>query len=203
MRNIVISYFNRTALVSSVDEAVDFINSLKYRGNSYNLSCSDHCRRRIAEFLQSKNVYASLTTTGCSTTKINLYLALADTLEGHNKIVADNKAKAEKEKAEKDEIAYQEWLTEARREAKGWYVVTLDVLVSKIRGNDGIKTYSFKVLATSEMNAYELACDRAFNDLDDRNVSFVYRINDDAMSALIEYVGEWTDESELEYGGEK
>lgn len=94
-------------------------------------------------------------------------------------------------------LRYEAWLKEMYAEARGWYVVTLDVAVSKIRGNDGNKTYSFRVLASNQMEAYERTCDMIMNEgLKDRNVSFVYGIADSAKSALIEYVGMWTDDAE-------
>lgn len=106
-----------------------------------------------------------------------------------------------KEEREKAEIKNQAWLKEMYTEAKGWYVVTLDVNVSKIRGNDGNKVYSFKVLANNRMDAYDRAFNIVMNEgVKDRNVSFVYNVADSAKSALIEYVGIWTDEAELEYG---
>lgn len=93
---------------------------------------------------------------------------------------------------------------EMRALLKGWYVVTVDVLVSKIKGNDGRKSYSFKVLADSQMDAYEKTVNIIMRDgVKDKNVSFVYEVCDSARSALIEFVGIWKDESDLEYGTEK
>lgn len=102
---------------------------------------------------------------------------------------------------QKREIAHNNWLKEMYEPLKGWYVVTIDILVSKIHGNDGVKSYSFKVLADNRMDAYEKTV-KLVNDhgLEDKNVSFVYEIKDSAKSALIEFVGIWTDEAELEYG---
>lgn len=204
MKKVVINYFNRTELVKSVNEAVDFINSLQYRGSSYSLTCSDHCRMKLEEFFHSESAAEMLTTTGCATTRINIFTALADTLEEHNKITVANKEQIERERADKAERAHQEWIKQMYAAAKGWYVVTLDVLVSKIKGNDGVKTYSFRILADNQMEAYERACRKIMEEgVNDRNVSFVYEIKDSAKSALIEYVGVWTDESELEYGASK
>jgi hypothetical protein len=102
---------------------------------------------------------------------------------------------------EKAAIRNQAWLKRMYNPAKGWYVVTLNVNVSRIRGNDGIKTYSFKVLAENQMDAYFKTCDTVMNNgVKDRNVSFVYNVADSAKSALIDFVGAWTDESEMEYG---
>lgn len=108
---------------------------------------------------------------------------------------------------EKIEKALQKRIDEEnsmREFLKGWYVVTVDVLVSKIKGNDGRKTYSFKVLADSQMDAYEKTVNLIMSEgVNDRNVSFVYEVCDSAKNALIEFVGVWTDEKELTYGPEK
>lgn len=105
------------------------------------------------------------------------------------------------ERAERDAEAHQVWMLEMNKKVHGWYVVTFDVLVSRIRGNDGRKTCSFRVLADSQMDAYEKARNIVMTDgVKDSNVSFVYDVVDSAKSAFIEYVGVWTDESELEYG---
>lgn len=81
---------------------------------------------------------------------------------------------------------------------KGWYVVTLEALVSRIKGNDGKQTYSYRVLANSEQDAFDKACEMLRNKMPD-NVTFIYEITDTASSAFIEYVGVWTDQAELEY----
>jgi hypothetical protein len=102
---------------------------------------------------------------------------------------------AEKAIATKHRQAEIERLTTPR---KGWYVVTLEALVSRIKGNDGKQTYSYRILATSEQDAFDKACEMLRNNMPD-NVTFIYEITDNASSAFIEYVGVWTDQAELEY----
>lgn len=121
----------------------------------------------------------------------------------HGETIEMFEARRMADKANAD-LRKQEWLKEMYADAKGWYVVTLEVTVSKIRGNDGNKTYSFKVLANNRMDAYDKACKVVMNEgVKDRNVSFVYNVADTAKSALIEYVGVWTDHAELDYGSDK
>lgn len=132
--------------------------------------------------------------------------AIGETLEeARNREAAIRQENKEREEAQEQKRLA--WEAEARNEmsqpCKGWYVVTLDVLVSKIRGNDGNKTYSFRVLAESQMDAFHKACHMAETELKDANVDFVYGVNDTATSALIEYVGVWTDAAVEEFGLDK
>lgn len=202
MKNLVLNYFSRTALVKNTNEAVNFINSLQYRNNGHFLQCSEHCKNILENYFSGKSViYRELTTTGCSTTRIMVYEALANTLEEHNEIVKLKQQQEEKVQEEKNRIAHENWLNEMYKPLKGWYVVTLDILVSKIKGNDGKKTYSFKVLAENQMDAYNRTISMIEEKgVNDKNVSFIYHVADSAKSALIEFVGIWTDEAVLEFG---
>lgn len=121
--------------------------------------------------------------------------------ERREKLFFENYHKKEAEREIRAEKSYQESLEKMYQPAKGWYIVTLNLLVSKIKGNDGEKVYSFKILADNEMDAYEKAC-KIVNEkgVVDKNVSFVYEILDSPVRALIEFVGMWTDEAALEYG---
>lgn len=126
-----------------------------------------------------------------------------DVTKSNQQLIADFKL-SQKIADEKAAERNRELLAEMYESLKGWYVVTIGVLVSKIGGNDGVKTYSFRVLADNQMDAYNKACNLVMNGgLKDSNVSFVYHVNDSPASALIEYVGVWTDETELEYGPSK
>lgn len=114
----------------------------------------------------------------------------------------DSFLNAKKKQVKKEKEKYDEFLKEMMHPNKGWYVVTLDVTVMKHRGNDGPMTFSFRVLADSQYDAFEKASDLALTqgDLKNKNVYSVLTVNDSISSALIEFVGVWTDESELEFG---
>lgn len=202
---LVINYFSQTAMVGTTEEAVAFINTLHYGSNV--LSCNSSCRNFFADYFSGHpllNGHTQLATTGCSTTRIMIYEAMAGTLDEHNRIVLEKKELLVRESAEKANAHHQQWLSEMYAPLKGWYVVTIDVLVSKLKGNDGNKTYSFKVLADNQMDAYNKACQVVMErGIKDRNVSFVYHVTDSASAALIEFVGVWSDESTLEYGTAK
>lgn len=204
---LVINYFDKTAIISTVEEGVAFINSLQYRGNSSGLVCNSHTEKLLVKIFNGENLpaygkpfsgYYSLSTTGCGNTNINLYSCLADTLESHNEIVKQNKEKQAKEEIQKREERNAIHLEQMHEQNKGWYVVTITGNAFKLRGNDGSVTKSVKVLADNKMDAYN----KAIQNLEEnppKNVMNWYGF-ESSKSALIEYVGVWTDESELEYG---
>lgn len=204
---VVINYFDKTALITTAKEAIEFINSLQYRGNSHAITCNQHTENLLQNLFNGSVLpaygkpfvnYYSLATTGCGNTNINLYLALADTLEEHNKIVALNQeAKAEEEKKAREERA-QAHFEEMNENLSGWFVVTVTGTAFKLRGSDGKVTKSVRVLADNKMEAYN----KAIKNLEEnppKNV-MMWSGFESSRSALIEYIGVWTDESELEYG---
>lgn len=160
---VVINYFDKTALISSTKEAVEFINSLSYRGNSHSITCNEHTENLLNILFEGGILpaygkpfidYYSLATTGCGNTNINIYRALADTLEVHNEIVLKNKqVKAEEEKLKSNE-RYQFYMSNMLEPCKGWYIVTITGEAFKIRGNDGKVTKSVRILADNKMDAY-------------------------------------------------
>jgi hypothetical protein len=200
---IVINYFDKTAIISTAQEAVDFINSLHYREK---LVCNSHTENLLVKMFNGEvlpaynkpfSEYYSLSTTGCGNTNINLYSCLADTLEAHNEIVAKNKAEATKIEAVKRNEREQAHLEQMHEHCKGWYVVTITGNAFKLRGNDGSVTKSVKVLADNKMDAYN----KSIQNLEEnppKNVMNWYGF-ESSKSALIEYVGTWTDEAEIEY----
>ena len=203
---VVINYFDKTALISTANEAVDFINKLQYRGNSHGITCNEHTKNLLNILFSGGNLpqygkpfqnYYSLSTTGCGNTNINIYLALADTLEAHNAIVLEQKKQSEAEEAEKRNQREQEHLSFMYEPQKGWYIVTITGLAFKIRGNDGKVTKSVKVLAENRMEAYNKAV-KHLEENPPKNVMNFYSF-ESSKSALIEYVGIWTDELEQEF----
>lgn len=203
---VVINYFDKTALISTANEAINFINKLSYRGNSHGITCNTHTENLLITLFNGDILpaygkpfenYYSVSTTGCGNTNINLYLALADTLERHNEILADQKKAKEAEEAEKRNQREQEHLSFMYEAQKGWYIVTVTGLAFKIRGNDGKVTKSVKVLAENRMEAYNKAV-KHLEENPPKNVMNFYSF-ESSKSALIEYVGIWTDEAETEF----
>lgn len=203
---LVINYFDKTAIISSAQEGVDFINSLKHRGNSIGLVCNSNTESLLIKIFNGEILpaygkpfsgYYSLSTTGCGNTNINLYSCLADTLEAHNEIVAKKKAEQSKIEEQKRKEREQEHLEEMNDPMKGWYIVTVTGNAFKLRGNDGSVTKSVKVLAENKMDAYN----KAVKNLDENPPKNVMNFThfESSRSALIEYIGVWTDEAEMEY----
>lgn len=203
---IVINYFDKTALISSAKEAVDFINTLSYRGNSHGITCSTHTEKLLNDIFNGEKMYETgkpffnsynVRTTGCGQTQINLYRALADTLEAHNEKVKQKKEIQEDQDKIKRNEREQAHLELMHEPLKGWYVVTITGNAFKLRGNDGAVTKSVKVLAENRMESYN----KAVLNLEEnppKNVSMWYGF-ESSKSALIQYVGVWTDEAELEF----
>jgi len=203
---VVINYFDKTELISTAHEAINFINKLSYRGNSHGITCNTHTEKLLIDLFNGENLpqygkpfqsYYSVATTGCGNTNINLYLALADTLEKHNEIVLQQKKSKEAEEAEKRNQREQEHLYFMYEAQKGWYIVTVTGLAFKIRGNDGKVTKSVKVLAENRMEAYNKAV-KHLEENPPKNVMNFYSF-ESSKSALIEFVGIWTDEAEIEF----
>lgn len=203
---VVINYFDKTELISTPQEAVNFINKLQYRGNSNSITCNAHTEALLNKLFNGEVLpqygkpfvkYYSLSTTGCGNTNINIYLALADTLDQHNEIVLEQKKSKEVEDKKQREQREQDYLEMMYENMKGWYIVTVTGLAFKDRGNDGKVTKSVKVLADNRMEAYQ----KAINYLEEnppKNVMNWYSF-ESSKSALIEFIGVWTDEAELDY----
>jgi len=203
---IVINYFDKTELISTTQEAINFINKLSYRGNSHSITCNEHTENLLNDLFNGNNLpqygkpfekFYSIATTGCGNTSINLYLALANTLEKHNEILADIKQQQIVEETEKRKQLDQQYLEMMYEDQKGWYIITVTGLASKDRGNDGKITKSVKVLGDNRMDAFNKAI-AYLEENPPRNVMFWYSF-ESSKSALIEYIGVWTDEAEIEY----
>lgn len=203
---VVINYFDKTALISTANEAVSFINGLQYQGNSHGIKCNEHTENLLNVLFSGgvlpaygkpfENFY-QLSTTGCGNTSIRLYKALGDTVEAHNEVVKQSKeAEAQADRAKENE-RFQSHMTEMLEPLKGWYIVTITGEAFKIRGNDGKVTKSVKILADSKIDAYNKTVAN-LQENPPKNVSF-WSYFEDPKYTLFEYVGEWTDEAEAEY----
>ena len=203
---VVINYFDKTELITTAQEGVNFINSLSYRGNSNSITCNTHTENLLIKLFNGEELpkynkpfekYYSVATTGCGNTEINLYLALSDTLEKHNEILLVQKKQKEIEEANKRNEREQQYLEMMHEPLKGWYVVTVTGLAFKLRGNDGKVTKSVKVLADNRMDAFNKSV-KHLEENPPKNVMNFYSF-ESSKSALIEYIGVWTDETELEF----
>lgn len=201
MKALILNYYKNTVLAKNSTEAIDFINSLQ--GISANQFTIDTLENYFSvDNSHIKSIWKTgrafeIATTGCGMSRIFVYKPQASTLEKHNEILADQKKVKEAEEAEKRNQREQEHLSFMYEPQKGWYIVTVTGLAFKIRGNDGKVTKSIKVLAENRMEAYEKAV-KHLEENPPKNVMNFYSF-ESSKSALIEYVGVWTDEAEIEF----
>lgn len=185
-RKFVFVYFDDKCLCSHPEEAIRFINELQYRG--VNLICNNNCSVRIKALFEGDIVYypsgyinyikynketipgfSELATTGCSTTRIKFYPALADTLEEHEMLYR-NKLEEEKQKRLKDnEQRINKRIIELNEQRKGWYAVSL-TFDRSIYSHGDFKyvdsDFSGKIIAESGMDAYIKTVDHLKKSID-------------------------------------
>ena len=217
----IISYFDRQELVSSANEAIDFINSLTFRNSGKGaITANDFTVKRLNQIFdvcqwegnQLKGfgmIFSTeIATTGCSTTRIYLYKPLGETLEEH---VTAYQAKIEAERAERLAEAQrrkERRMNELNEEIEGWYYVELrdiKVIGTFNRGNDHpiYKDFSGKVIAKSGADAYQKAVkhldETMMNDCTTRNFTYWHHECPDMMSSnyYFSYIGMLTDIDEF------
>ena len=199
MKTLILNYYKKATLATTAEEAVNFINSLD------GIQANQSTIKNLQDFFNGDNKWMMKTlksgyayeiaTTGCGMSRILCYRPLASTLEEHNILVAKNKEKKAEEEAEKRHEREQAHLSDMYEQNKGWYIVTVTGNAFKFRGNDGKVTKSVKVLAENKMQAYNLAVQNLEENPPKNVMNWIGF--ESSRSALIEYVGVWTDESEL------
>lgn len=186
-------YFGDKKLVQSSNEALQFVEDC-------NLENNPHSKSMFAAIFDNefKNGYKphwfnfkriELAVPGIGPNRIFIYPALADTLEEHDLIVEkEEKEKAEEAEKERAE-SFQKRMSEMLEENKGWYVVELPCCQQDFRkGGHKERWTNWKVLANSQMDAYNKAVDLA-----EEKGFFWFR---DAENCQIDFYGVWTDEKE-------
>jgi preprotein translocase subunit YajC len=201
MKALVLNYYKNTVLAKNSTEAIDFINSLQgITANKFTVDTLENYfsvdNSHIKSIWKTGKAF-EIATTGCGMSRIFAYKPQANTLEKHNEILAEQKKKKEAEEAEKRNQREQEHLEMMYELMKGWYIVTVTGLAFKLRGNDGKVTKSVKVLADNRMEAYEKAV-KHLEENPPKNVMNFYSF-ESSKSALIEYIGIWTDKAEIEF----
>lgn len=201
MKTLILNFYKQSILAENQEQAIDFINSLPgITANNYTVAVLEDYFSLGGSKIQNiwkRGMAFEIATTGCGKNRIMCYKPLANTLDKHNEILEKNKKIKEEEESKKREKAEQEYLSEMYEELKGWYIVTVSGQAFKVRGNDGTVTKSVKVLANNKMEAYNNAVQELENN-PPKNVS-IWTGFESSASALIEYVGIWTDEAELEF----
>lgn len=182
---LVLNYYNNQGFATNAQEAIDFINSLK------GITANPSVIRDLESLFNGTNSgwvnalkrgQTEMATTGCGNSRIYCLRSLGLTLEAHNAVVEQNKIDRQKAK----ENRFQEKMNEMYEVKKGWYVVNLDCQEIDIkRGGSKFRSTNWRIMAHSEMNAYnqavELASDKGF---------FAFA---DAERSQIDYIGEWND----------
>lgn len=175
-RKFVFIYFGQKALCSTPEQAFAFINSLCYHGNgSFKLSCNNSCMRKIWKLfggIELRKGGLELATTGCSTTRIKVYPALADTLDEHERIYAEKTAIAKAFRMRENEKRLMRIDAELDVRQHGWYSVEL-IYKRHIVSKGQVKTYIFhgEVIASCGRDAYNKTV-KYLDGLDEINFNF-------------------------------
>ncbi len=201
MKTLILNHYKNTILAKNSTEAINFINLLPgITANNYTVSVLEDYFSLGGSLIQNiwkQGKAFEIATTGCGMSRIMCYKPLASTLEKHNEILALNKENKAQEEAEKRQEREQAHLSEMYEPLKGWYVVTVTGNAFKIRGNDGSVTKSVKVLAENKMDAYNKAVQHLEENPPKNVMNWLHF--ESSRSALIEFVGVWTDDAELEF----
>lgn len=197
----IIEYCGQTAMVSSVEESINAIQSFHNYGGKNNplLVVNHNTLASLTELFDKGSVRGSkfpwLRTTNCGNKDIRFFEPLGDTIEEHE---ANYRAKCEAEKAERIRIAEeakQRLLAEYNEVRRGWYRVEVSIsalLVSN--GRRVVRDFVGKVVADSKMDAYN----KAIAQMDDycAERGYIFESAEKWNSSLndIEFLGMKTDE---------
>lgn len=168
------TYTPYKAIVHTAEEAIAVINTWQsYGGNrdyASPITVNAETNQKIRELFRDglgtypsgqHRTYVGLRTTGCGAWEIRFYLALADTLEEHERIYNEKREAANAERKHLAEAAIQRRLCELNEQRNGWYHVELTVIamVFAQRGSDYMTdlTFSGHVIADSGADAYSKA----------------------------------------------
>ena len=166
------TYVPYKAIVHTADEAIAVINTWQTYGGKrdyaspimVNATTEQKIRNLFRDGLGSYPSGAARTcetmrTTGCGCWDITFYLALADTLEEHERIYNEIRERNKQERIRQAEAARQRRLAELNEHRRGWYHVSLEMrlYVFANRGNDWMENadYSCNLIADSGMDAYD------------------------------------------------
>ena len=168
------TYVPYKAIAHTADEAIAVINTWQTYGGKrdyaspimVNATTEQKIRKLFRDGLGSYPSGAARTcetmrTTGCGCWDITFYLALADTLEEHERIYNEIRERNKQERKRLAEVAIQRRLEELNEQKRGWYHAELTVraMVFARKGNDYMTdlTFSGNVIADSGADAYDKA----------------------------------------------
>jgi hypothetical protein len=168
------TYVPYKAIAHTADAAIAVINTWQTYGGKrdyaspimVNATTEQKIRKLFRDGLGSYPSGAARTcetmrTTGCGCWDITFYLALADTLEEHERIYNEIRERNKQERKRLAEVAIQRRLEELNEQKRGWYHAELTVraMVFARKGNDYMTdlTFSGNVIADSGADAYDKA----------------------------------------------
>lgn len=153
---ILFVYFKSQEICSSVEDAVNFINSLHERGNenACKLEINETTRKNLENMFNGDFVGGTkIRTTGCGNTDIIAYEPLGDTIAEHK--AAYKKIQKGIEAARKNQEL--EYFRSLHVQRNGWYRVALKVSTSGPLGPRPCFVYTCEVEAASGLEAQKKA----------------------------------------------
>ena len=178
-------YFSKRAICSNAQEAIDFINTLHYRDREdfWPISVNDHTRRLIDEIFSqewdtsaaypyvwitkkykpySTDTYQDkfysngcIRTTNCGNTDIRAIMPLADTIEEHDAVIAEQQRLEEERIKKAVEERKNKRIAELNEVRPGLYSVSLTYTRLNIHSMRPIEsTFRGKCYANSGIDAY-------------------------------------------------
>ena len=168
------TYVPYKAIAHTADEAIAAINTWQTYGGRrdyaspimVNATTEQKIRTLFRDGLGSypsgqPRTCETMRTTGCGCWDISFYLALADTIEEHERIYNEIRERNKQERMRQAEAAKQRRLAELNEQKRGWYHVELDLklYVFANRGNDYFAdtTFTGNIIADSGADAYDKA----------------------------------------------
>lgn len=192
-------YYNKKAILNSVEEAETWINNLHNHGNEdeRNLVVNDSTHRHLVNIFSKEDEGMKMQTTGCSPDSvIYCYPALADSTEEHERIwftrEAERKAQEQEEREKKQaerKTAFAIREKELKAMPKGWYEVVISYFyTSNMTMRLRKKTESFEGFADNGWEAYHKVLDQ----LEQKHNGFLHEY-DTILDADIAFLGLKTD----------
>lgn len=185
-RKFIFVYFKDKRFCRNAEEAIEFVNGLQYGGS--NLICNDNCTTRIRALFDGDIKYhptghikcinfqnniipgfSDLATTGCSTTRIKFFPALAENLDEHEIIYQKRLEEDRIQRKEDNDKRIKFRLNELREQRKGWYAVNLNFDRRKFIKDNFVYVdcdFSGKIIAESGENAYNKTIEHLKNSMD-------------------------------------
>lgn len=192
-------YYNKKAILNSVEEAETWINNLHDHDNETErvLIVNDSTHRHLVNIFSKEDKGVKMQTTGCSPDSfIRCFPALANTAEEHEKLwfarEAERKAQEQEEREKKQaerKAAFAIREKELKAMPKGWYEVVISYLyTSSTTMRLHKNTESFEGFADNGWEAYH----KVLEQIEQKYNGFLHE-HDTILEADIAFLGMKTD----------